>query len=42
MLMTSLKWRHNYIFEIPFCHNQLEKAQFGQIIELNVTTILKV
>jgi len=30
----SLKWRHNYFFEVRFRHNQLEKPQFGQITEL--------
>jgi len=39
MVMTSLKWRHNYIFEVRFCHNQLEKPQFGQITELQVINI---
>jgi len=39
MLMTSLKWCRKYIFEVRFCHNQLEKPQFGQITELQITNI---
>jgi len=27
------------IFEVQFCHNQLEKPQFGQIMKLQVTNI---
>jgi len=37
MVMTSLKWRHNYILKFDFCHNQLQKPLFGQITELQVT-----
>jgi len=38
--MTSLKWRHNYIFEVRFCcHNQLKKTQFGQITEFQAFNI---
>jgi len=36
-VMTSLKWRHNYIFEVRFRHNQLQKPLFVQITELQVT-----
>jgi len=39
MAMTSLKRRHNYIFEVRFRHNQLEKPRFGQITELQFTNI---
>jgi len=39
VMMTSLKWRHNYIFKVLFRHYQLEKPQFGQITELQVTNI---
>jgi len=31
MAITSLKWRRNWFFDVRFCHNQLEKTQFGQI-----------
>jgi len=31
MAITSLKWRHNWFFEVWFRHNLLEKLQFGQI-----------
>jgi len=31
MTFLSLKWRHNWYFEVWFRHNQLEKLQFGQI-----------
>jgi len=31
MAITSLNWRHNWFFGVRFCHNQLEKPQFGQI-----------
>jgi len=39
MVMTSLKLRHNYIFEFRFRHNRLQKTLFGQITELQVTNI---
>jgi len=39
MVMTSLNWCHNYIFEVRFCHNQLQKPLFGQITDLQVTNI---
>jgi len=39
MVMTSLKWRHNYIFEVQFHHNQLQKPLFGQITKLYVINI---
>jgi len=38
MLMTSDKWLITF-FEVRFRHNQLEKLQFGQILELQVTNI---
>jgi len=31
MKITSLTWRYNWFFVVRFCHNQLEKPQFGQI-----------
>jgi len=39
MVMTSLKRRLNYIFEVRFRHNQLQKPLFGQIRELQVISI---
>jgi len=36
MVITSLKRRHNYIFEVRFRHNQLQKTLLGQIMELQV------
>jgi len=39
IFMMSLKWHHNYIFEVRFRHNELEKTQFGQITKLQVTNI---
>jgi len=39
MLMTSLIWRHNYIFQVRFRLNQLQKPLFGQITELQVINI---
>jgi len=37
--MTSLKSRHNYIFEVRFRHNQFQKLLFSQITELQVMNI---
>jgi len=34
--ITSLKWRHTWLFKIWICNNQLEKTQFGQITQLQV------
>jgi len=31
MAIKSIKWRHNWFFEVRFRHNQLEKPQFGEI-----------
>jgi len=31
MAMSSLKRRHNWFFEVPFRHTQLEKTKFGHI-----------
>jgi len=39
MVMTSLKWRHNYIFEIQFRHYQLQKPLFSQVTELQVINL---
>jgi len=30
IVMMSLKWRHNYIFEVRFGHNQLEKTNLAK------------
>jgi len=39
MMMISLKWRHNWFFEVQFLHNQLKNQQFGKITKLQVTNI---
>jgi len=39
MVVTSLKWRHIYIFEVRFRHNQLPKPLFGQITKLQIINI---
>jgi len=37
--MTSLKLRHNWFFEVRFCHNPFEKPQFGKITQIQVNKI---
>jgi len=39
MVMTSLKCHYNYIFEVRFRHNQLQKPLFGQITKLQVIDV---